>query len=77
LRRARKQGVNVSDAIEKHSAETKPGRLVKLAGDFDGKRDPKRPWSATVAPGRPAGQFLGHMVFRSEVGGGWKVPRMN
>ena len=45
--------------------------LVELVGDFGQKRvsrgTPKRTWGAPVAPGRPSGRFLGHMVSRPGV----------
>jgi len=45
--------------------------LIELTGDFDGKRVSrgtlKHTWGAPVAPGRPSGRFLAHMVFRAGV----------
>jgi len=45
--------------------------LVELVGEFGQKRVSrgtlKRTWGAPVAPGRPAGRFLAHMVFRAGV----------
>ena len=47
--------------------------LVRLVGGFAGKRVSrgtlKRTRGAPVAPGRPAGRFLAHVVFEGEVGG--------